>query len=347
MSLVALNYFMISRSSLIQTFFAALLIAALGGAPLSAAPVDSRISREPSSAQFCRELFQSKTIASRQLTALQDFVARDLEVVSSPEHASQVRIHYDRNGNPVKTAKVALIVHGLHQSPQWMNAQADLAFEKGYNVISLRLHGHFEKERAALDNARADDWIKQVFDARDLALDLGEQITLIGHSTGGLLTAYLVAKDPAAISDVIWLAPALHITKLKQSEAYLLSLMGISGWIKELGKQKPADGKYQSSWAGWQVISLSNRMRDLTQLVDRLHGKTLTIIDTAIDKVIDPKTNLKLAEAFQSQNGKVKYVLVNSNWNLDHSRITSPSGNLAYREIVEPALRDALSEKHE
>lgn len=107
------------------------------------------------------------------------------------KHSTQIRLQKNSQGQSLYTAKVAILIHGLFLSPRQMELQAAEAFKQGYNVISLRLKGHNEKSAEALDQVVAEDWLDQVYEVYGLAKNLGDKITLIGHSTGGALALHL------------------------------------------------------------------------------------------------------------------------------------------------------------
>lgn len=138
--------------------------------------------------------------------AIQDFLSRDAREAKSAEHAARF---YDQ-GHPSERA--VLVIHGLHESPKYMEGVARYFFEKGDNVLSIRLPGHMTPQSRDLTTMTAQAWIQRTDEAYALLSQLGHQRILSGYSTGGLLVTRLGLQHPEQIRMLFLMAPALDLT---------------------------------------------------------------------------------------------------------------------------------------
>ncbi len=114
--------------------------------------------------------------------------------------------------------RVAVLVHGLSDSPQAMRDLAQVYLSQGFTVIGLRLSGHGTSMSDLDKNGTADNWENDVADAMKTAGALGSKVSLVGYSTGGALALNYAMKDRLGenapgmphVHDVNLLAPALN-----------------------------------------------------------------------------------------------------------------------------------------
>ncbi len=108
-----------------------------------------------------------------------------------------------------RTPRALLYLQGYTDSTQQFEALGQQLFERGLNVLAPRLIHHGYKDRtsrahAALTPAETVEWASQ---AVDVALGLGEQLTVMGLSLGGVLATW-VAQYREEVARVLILAPA-------------------------------------------------------------------------------------------------------------------------------------------
>jgi pimeloyl-ACP methyl ester carboxylesterase len=110
-----------------------------------------------------------------------------------------------------RTARSALLFHGLAASPMQFVQIARGLHERGYNVIVPRLprHGHADRMSPALATMRADDLKATVLSSLEVARGLGERVTVAGFSLGGLLAAWTAQTQD--VDRAVPIAPFLGI----------------------------------------------------------------------------------------------------------------------------------------
>lgn len=109
----------------------------------------------------------------------------------------------------VKTPRAVLYLQGYTDSVQQFKQLGDLLFERGYNVFAPRLPYHGYTERLTRDHGKltADEMIEWANQATDVAVGLGDKLTVIGLSLGGVLATW-VAEQRADADNVLIVAPA-------------------------------------------------------------------------------------------------------------------------------------------
>ena len=108
-----------------------------------------------------------------------------------------------------KTERAALLLHGLTASPtQWIDV-ANALFAQGWNVVAARLprHGYADRLTDALAGVSSDDFVTRSDEALDAVAELGERMSVVGFSVGGMLALRLAQHN--ALDSVVAIAPFL------------------------------------------------------------------------------------------------------------------------------------------
>lgn len=164
------------------------------------------------------------------------------------------------------TKRVAVLVHGLSDSPFFMQGIADVLYAQGFNVIVPLLPGHGLKDADAdmEDDQLSERWQAHVADVMAIAPDFGEQVFLGGFSTGGALTVDYTLEHPDKVSAVMLFSGALALSGNAES---LSKIWGIKWLAKIIDGDYQTDGpnpyKYPnvSSFAGLELMDLINHIR--------------------------------------------------------------------------------------
>lgn len=152
------------------------------------------------------------------------FPAQETDELKEGRHSTQVWNHGKRS------EKVLLVMHGLHESPAYMFGFAKAFYDKGYNVLSIRLPGHQTINRDDLNKTKASEWIDSSVQGLEFALTLGNQVEVLGYSLGGLLAVNLALKYPEQVRALYLIAPALALRNRVVSAGVL------AGWSGDASK---------------------------------------------------------------------------------------------------------------
>jgi len=112
------------------------------------------------------------------------------------------------------TEKAIVLIHGLTDSPFFMEAIGECFYQWGYNVFIPLLAGHGLKDPNFLKGVTMEAWIENVDFAIQQARDKHqcELISIGGLSTGGTLSVLKMFDSPKDITGALFLfSAALHI----------------------------------------------------------------------------------------------------------------------------------------
>lgn len=110
--------------------------------------------------------------------------------------------------HPRATAASVLLVHGLKGSPKQMLPLSQAFYKSGHNTLSVRLTGHCTRPENLLEVSYTD-WLFDLSEGFEAALELGEKTILCGYSMGGVLALAAALSHPEQVAGVILLSPSL------------------------------------------------------------------------------------------------------------------------------------------
>ncbi len=104
-------------------------------------------------------------------------------------------------------------IHGFTASPVEVDPlPQNVASALGANLFQQRLAGHGMKDDEALGRVTAADWYADALYALAVGMRLGEQVILMGSSTGATLISILVQQYPQEIAAAVLISPNYGIT---------------------------------------------------------------------------------------------------------------------------------------
>lgn len=318
----------------------------------------------PASIALCDAVFEQSFREARAETVLSDrarelvskWILEDRAKVVSPEHASSVRtvkraeIAEAPSRDVVKTKFVVQMIHGLYNSPKWMDDLGRYFHAGGMNVVNTRLPGHYEKQHDALDYVSRSEWVAATENGFRVATELGERVIVVGHSTGGVLASILAVKHPEQVAAIVLFAPAYRVSTMSWIKAAISSRANI-GYVEE------SSGRYISGEAGQQVVLLGkefwaelakeNPSEPVGVLRDRLRNTPILMIETAMDKTIDVAFNRIVMRVLTEGAPSVvrTQVVLSESDQTPHNAITlenNGSGSARSHEKVKSALGQFL-----
>jgi esterase/lipase len=115
-----------------------------------------------------------------------------------------------------RTPYAVVSLHGFSATRQETAPLAERVAEAlGANLFETRLSGHGHAQQP-MHAVRAEDWLADTAEALTIGARLGEQVVVIGTSTGGTLALAMSDHDTAAaVSDIVVISPNLQPSDAK------------------------------------------------------------------------------------------------------------------------------------
>ncbi len=238
-----------------------------------------------------------------------------------------------------RTARAAVLFHGLSASPMQFVQIARGLHERGYNVIVPRLprHGYADRMSGALATMRAEDLKATAVSSLEVARGLGERVTVAGFSLGGLLAAWVAQTQE--IERAVPIAPFLGIAFVPGRVSASLTraalrLPNVFNWWDPLQREKqmPAHGypRY-ATHALAQAMLLSHELFESAAKAPP-KARNIMLVTNAHEAAVNNRAARKLAGLW---------------------RASKPSGFETYEfaglpishDIIEPLHRPEIVEK--
>jgi len=110
------------------------------------------------------------------------------------------------------TPRVDVLLHGLTNCPEQFRALAKRLYDRGDNVFVPRIphHGLADLMTRDLANLRADELIQFTDEVTDIAQGLGERVTVVGLSLGGVQAAW-AAAERSDVDRAVVIAPLFGV----------------------------------------------------------------------------------------------------------------------------------------
>jgi esterase/lipase len=210
------------------------------------------------------------------------------------------------NAAKTKTPLALIYLHGFTATRQEAAPLCDIiAARLGANLFYTRLTGH-GRSGQALGQATANDWLNDTIEAVEIGKRLGDQVIVIGSSTGATLAIWQAQQaNNEAVLAYILMSPNF---KLKDWSGEILTWPWAEQLIPvivgpEYGWQ-PLNPKHAYYWtekypspALLQMMALVKFVREspLEQI-----KKPLLVIYSPNDKIVDPQATERLFPRFGS-----------------------------------------------
>lgn len=205
-------------------------------------------------------------------------------------------------GEPgVKTPVALLYIHGFSATGQELRPLPDLVAQGlAANLHFTRLTGHGQ-DGAAMGRATLADWLRDVAEALDIAATIGDQVIVMGCSTGCTL-ATLALVDGAQARAMIYVSPNFGLRN--KAVQWLIDLPGVRHWGKYVAGRRrdfaPINAAHTAYWTTSYPTDAVQPMADAVRAVrtadlSRITTPALFAFNQA-DQVVDPdKTRAVMA----------------------------------------------------
>lgn len=229
-----------------------------------------------------------------------------------------------------RTAQAIVLIHGFTNCPHQFQKLAPLLYARGHNVLNLRLpgHGYADRLTTRLVEMTEPALIDSTTAAIDIACGLGERVTVIGFSLGGVLAGW-IAQQRTDVTNAILISPAIGVRALPANRrrlyGHLLALLpNFYQWWHPSLKEQPVEPLH--AYPRFASHSLAVLLR-LGLIVRDSAGRhrpattQLTVITNPADAVVDNETVGQMVEAWRRHGMAVTTHEFPAEWQLLHDLI--------------------------
>ena len=249
---------------------------------------------------------------------------------------------------------VAVLLHGLSDSPYSMLPTAQLLASAGYNVVVPRMPGHGFAVGGLLQ-ARWEDWTAVVRIAIRHAMTrpgAGESLLLVGYSNGGLMAvdyALRCASDEATPCPdrLVLLSPAIAVSSVAIVANWHAAISWLPWfekfkWLSILPEIDPFKFTSFTKRAGWEIYKISSRVHRMLRDPERVNSlPPILTFQSVVDNTVRSEAVVNNLYSKLPQNGSRLIVYdVNRNSSVVHLMRKIPGDPLAYFESHAPHAYD-------
>lgn len=224
-------------------------------------------------------------------------------------------LHHD-----IPSDKVAVLVHGLSDSPFFMREIASILFDEGFDVLVPLLPGHGlrDADDAMGDSQLAERWQAHVDDVIDLASNMGNTLIVGGFSTGGALAVehYLDVDDN--IDGLMLFSGALALSENAESMSRIWGIKWLAKIIDgDYVTHGPNPFKYPhvAGFAGLELMDIINVVRDAFE-----NNKKINVPLFAAHSQADATTPIYGVEnVMEHTSGSNTFFVIDASYELCHA----------------------------
>lgn len=253
-----------------------------------------------------------------------------------------------------RTERAIVFFHGYTNSPMQFRKLGEICHGLGYNVLIPRLPHHGLADRLTPDHAllTAGELTELADEAVDIALGLGEQVTVAGLSLGGVMAAWVAQERPEPTRAML-IAPGLGLRAIparfvRQVTHVMLRMPNIFLWWDPLLREKapgPSHGypRYATHALG-QMLSLSACVRVRAKKAGPAAG-SIVVVTNANDMSVDNATAARQVAIWREKGANVETYEFPAHLGLPHDLI-DPAQATQRTDIVYPVLVELMAAKN-
>lgn len=238
---------------------------------------------------------------------LESYLAREEGGVPDIRPGDQKAIRWVDPAAPAVTAVSLVYLHGFSADRHEVEPLvSELADALGANVYFARLRGH-GRGPEAMGEATAEEWLDDAAEAVAIGGYIGEQVVLVGTSTGGTLAIWAAARPEAAerVAALVLVSPNLGV----QDPAAPLLLWPWGGLIGRVvvGPERCFEPANAEQARHWTTCYPPSALLPMMALVDGVRSlpvgslRTPTVVFYARgDRVVNPDETERVMERLTS-----------------------------------------------
>jgi len=242
-----------------------------------------------------------------------------------------------------------VLVHGLTNCPQQWAPFAELLYARGCNVLLPRMprHGRADRMTTELGQLRAEELRDFADQVVDIAAGLGERVTVVGLSAGGIVGAWLAQHRPE-VDKAILIAPSLGFGQYGQWLQLLFMNLVLALPDVETHRFSREDHAMPYAYVGWSSRALGEVLRlgvatARAAVVRRPASQHLIVVSNANDMAVSNQLARQLVSIWQSRGlRRVEYYEFDREQGLEHDLI-DPNNPRQRIDLVYPILLDLIA----
>lgn len=248
-----------------------------------------------------------------------------------------------------KTEQAVILLHGLTNCPQQWELFAERLHERGVNVLLPRMprHGLTDRMTTALGKLSAEE-LRELGDrAVDIAAGLGERVTIVGLSAGGIVAAW-AAQYRTELDRAVLIAPSFGFAAYGRYAQ--LVFMNVVLALPDVATQhySKVDRAMPYAYVGWSSRALAEVLRlglatARASVVTRPATQHLVLVTNANDKAVNNGLARQIMSIWQSRGlRRVEYYEFDRALDLEHDLI-DPNNPRARVDLVYPVILDLVT----
>ncbi|MFW9793382.1 MAG: alpha/beta hydrolase [Candidatus Thorarchaeota archaeon] len=205
-----------------------------------------------------------------------------------------------------------LLIHGAGGGSAWdLKEFADIINKKTGMTVWLPSLTGFGTKPEDLFNVSLDDWLEDAISGLDRLLETCQQVFIVGHSVGGVLTLLTASTRSEVVGITTWAAPYNVQSRLFPLLPVLSRIPLLRKAIPERHKSFPPEG--QQGWVGYEWIpsSIGLLMHDaLKRLKRSLKDVTCPalIIQGTADKEVSKDSPRRIFDSLSSKKKEIHMI---------------------------------------
>ena len=239
-----------------------------------------------------------------------------------------------------KTPLSMVYVHGFSATRQEVAPLCDtLAARLGANLFYTRLSGHGRPGKA-LGRATATDWLRDTQEALAIGKRLGDQVILVGTSTGATLALWAAAElQPESLAALVLLSPNLR--PRDPSARVLTWPWGATVARLMVGSHRTWTPHNEQQARYWTTRYPVEVLPEMMALVDLVNDQSLDAIRVPTLVLYDPDDEVISIQAIQERLSAVQTSMIER----DTVRSNAPSHHVIAGDIVAPTTTHPVAQR--
>lgn len=259
-------------------------------------------------------------------------------------------LHHNR-----RTRKAYVLVHGISNCPFSMIDFAPRLHALGHNVLIARMpyNGHLDNTTNALKHITARELKEFSDDCIDIAAGLGERVTVIGISAGGVIAGWM-GQNRDEIDRAVLIAPSYGLSSFGTGLNHtlmrlMLFLPNFSVWKDPIRRSRAPSRahsyKRQATRGMGHVMKLGLATAKQAR-AGTARAASITLITNAADHAVDISMSRAIARLWEGGGTPLTRFEFPAKYQLPHEMIdpteTGARPEITYPKIIELAERPPI-----